>query len=329
MKPKLKKTHSIGMPILSVSNRLRAFAYRSFMIGPYFICLCLLWSFSEFRDFIFVNVICQVVIFAFAANLPALLTKRMSFVDIAWPWGLFTLGVVGLTTFENESTLFRILCGCYIFTGGRMGIGALMLYREGHLDSELPRYQFQRKRWEKIGAKNETLSLQYEISVQGFANMSFLSIPLLLLGHNTNLHWSIFEVLGFSLWTVSFALEHLADWQKLKFNLKNKKERKPRQNCEVGLWKYSRHPNYFFEWMIWNSYILISIPSLLFFAQNYSTIETLLLGTALGALTFIFYYVLVFYTGAIPAEYYSLKKRPEYADYQRRVSRFFPGVSSS
>ena len=34
----------------------------------------------------------QLIVFIFAANIPALITGRMSYVDLAWPWGLFTIG---------------------------------------------------------------------------------------------------------------------------------------------------------------------------------------------------------------------------------------------
>lgn len=41
------------------------------------------------------------------------------------------------------------------------------------------------------------------------------------------------------------------------------KEKKVNHVCNVGLWSYCRHPNYFFEWMVWNGLILATIPSLL------------------------------------------------------------------
>ena len=41
-----------------------------------------------------------------------------------------------------------------------MGVGALILWKKGHLDKELPRYQFQRKRWKKAGYSNDAFSIQ-------------------------------------------------------------------------------------------------------------------------------------------------------------------------
>ena len=41
------------------------------------------------------------------------------------------------------------------------------------------------------------------------------------------------------------------------------KQKNKKALCNVGLWKYSRHPNYFGEWMVWNSIILITVPNVL------------------------------------------------------------------
>ena len=96
---------------------------------------------------------------------------------------------------------------------------------------------------------------------------------------------------------------------------------------QVGLWRYSRHPNYFGEWMVWNSLVLTSLPSL---AALWATQEENLavkLGVTLGLslVSPMMYNCLTSYTGAEPAEYYSLQKRPQYANYQKTVNMFFPG----
>ena len=96
------------------------------------------------------------------------------------------------------------------------------------------------------------------------------------------------------------------------------------QVCNVGLWKYSRHPNYFSEWMVWNGLIIAAIPSWL--ALQGSELW-LLLGLSLLYASKAMYTTLVYITGAVPSEYYSLKKRPGYQLYQQQTNRFFPGPS--
>ena len=120
-------------------------------------------------------------------------------------------------------------------------------------------------------------------------------------------------------------MAHNAEIQKLKFLKKAYLENKKKQVCNIGLWKYSRHPNYFSEWMVWNSLILSSLPS--FFYLHIAERDVIWLGILISMfyLSIIMYNTLVYYTGAIPSEYYSLKKRPDYKEYKKKTNMFFIG----
>ena len=85
-----------------------------------------------------------------------------------------------------------------------------------------------------------------------------------MISNNSNEHFSIFEIIGFVLWIAFFLMEHVADLQKQAFLINAKKNKLKNQVCNVGLWKYTRHPNYFSEWMIWNSLIFASFSSIIF-----------------------------------------------------------------
>ena len=213
----------------------------------------------------------------------------------------------------------------YLFAGLRMGIGSLILLKKGHLNTELSRYQYQRKRWKKAGFTNIDISLQYEIMLQCFANITFLSIPAILQAFNPQEFLSVVEILGYSFWLLFFVMEHTADIQKLKFLKKAFLENRKKQVCNIGLWKYSRHPNYFSEWMVWNSLILSSLPS--FSYLHITERDVIWLGTLISIfyLSIIMYNTLVYYTGAIPSEYYSLKKRSDYKEYKKKTNMFFIG----
>jgi len=97
------------------------------------------------------------------------------------------------------------------------------------------------------------------------------------------------------------------------------------QVCNVGLWRYSRHPNYFAEWMVWNGLIIASIPSWILIYNQESLIIWVLLGLSLLWTSRLMYMTLVYHTGAVPSEYYSAQKRPEYRSYQEKTNIFFPG----
>jgi steroid 5-alpha reductase family enzyme len=81
--------------------------------------------------------------------------------------------------------------------------------------------------------------------------------------------------------------------------------------CERGLWAYSRHPNYFFEWFHWLSYIFLAVGSPLFIISPLSAILVL--------------FLILKVTGIPPTEERAIQSRGDaYRDYQRRVSAFVP-----
>jgi len=272
-----------------------------------------------------VNGVAQLVLFAFVVCLPTWRTGRMSYVDIGWPWGLTVIGILTWIYGEGDSLRVAIVSIAYIFAGSRMGLGAIKLLISGHLDKELPRYEFQKKRWIKAGKTNTALAMQIEAIVQGVANAAFLAFPAFIIASNPSEEISIFEIIGIVIWLTSFIMESVADAQKLKFLRAMKKSGARNTVCNIGLWQYSRHPNYFAEWMVWNALVIASIPSWLQLYPNMSVIIFVLLGVGLLMTSRIMYVTLVTYTGAVPAEYYSVQKRPAYKDYQQTTNMFFPG----
>ena len=272
-----------------------------------------------------VNGVAQLVLFAFVVCLPTWRTGRMSYVDIGWPWGLTVIGILTWIYGEGDALRVAIVSIAYIFAGSRMGLGAIKLLVSGHLDKELPRYEFQKKRWIKAGKTNTALAMQIEAIAQGVANAAFLAFPAFIIANNPSEEISIFEIIGIVIWLASFIMESVADAQKFKFLRTMKKSGERNTVCNIGLWKYSRHPNYFAEWMVWNALVIASIPSWLQLYPNMSVIIFVLLGVGLLMISRIMYVTLVTYTGAVPAEYYSVQKRPAYKEYQQTTNMFFPG----
>ena len=81
--------------------------------------------------------------------------------------------------------------------------------------------------------------------------------------------------------------------------------------CDQGLWAWSRHPNYFFEWLHWFSYVLLC------WQHPWGWL------TVIAPLVML--YFILFVTGIPPTEKQALKSRPKsYRDYQRTTSPFFP-----
>lgn len=290
---------------------------------PYLFGLVILISQSNFDKILYLNLIFQLILFLIVVCIPIYRTGRMSYVDIAWPWGLVVLGIVNYI--YNEGSLLMVLISTSIVSiiGLRMGIGALSLLKRGYLKNELPRYQYQRIVWEKEEKYNTHLALQIDAVTQGLANATFLAIPIFVAGSSDSEALNIIEYVGLTVVIISIFLETLADSQKLNFLKQMKIAGLKNQVCNIGLWKYSRHPNYFFEWMVWNGVILFSFPSLINFS-SLSPGNKVMIGACMLFASKLMYDTLVNKTGAIPSEYYSLKKRPSYKEYIETTSQFFP-----
>jgi|TARA_B100000497_G_scaffold20676_1_gene24431 steroid 5-alpha reductase family enzyme len=280
---------------------------------------------SSFSNLGLVNGLGQLLLFTLVVCIPIWRTERMSYVDIGWPWGLVLLGLVSYWLSDGYWLRSLVVSAIVILIGLRMGLGALKMWHMGLLKKEFPRYQYQRRRWEKSGKTNVQLALQVDAISQGLANASFLALPVFIIASNTSSKLSGFELAGLIIWALAFVMETLADIQKLTFLQEMKKQGKQRQVCNVGLWRFCRHPNYFAEWMVWNGLIIAAIPSWWALQSAESTLVWGLIGAGLLFTSRMMYSTLVYLTGAVPSEYYSAQKRPDYITYQQRTNRFFPG----
>ena len=115
---------------------------------------------------------------------------------------------------------------------------------------------------------------------------------------------------GAAILVIAIGGESLADWQLAQFKRAN---RTKGAICDVGLWAWSRHPNYFFEWFGWLAYPVIALN-----LDNPITLLTL----AAPAMMFV---VLRFITGVPPLEATMLQSRGDaFRAYQHRTSAFIP-----
>lgn len=296
---------------------------------PFLLGWALLLYSSTFSNLGLINGLGQLVLFSLVVCLPIWRTERMSYVDIGWPWGLVLLGLISYWLSDGYWLRSLLVSAVVILIGLRMGMGALKMWRMGLLKKEFPRYQYQRILWQKEGKTNTQLALQVDAISQGLANASFLAFPVFIIASNRSEQFQLLELVGLAIWILAFAMESIADLQKVRFLKAMKKLGKQRQVCNIGLWKYCRHPNYFAEWMVWNGLVIAAIPSWLALRGAESEALWLLLGLGLLLASKFMYSTLVYITGAVPSEYYSVQKRPGYRDYQQQTNRFFPGPRKS
>jgi steroid 5-alpha reductase family enzyme len=297
---------------------------------PFIACWILLLNSNNFQSVALINGIGQLVLFLFLVCIPIWRTGRMSYVDIGWPLGVALIGIITMILSKNLSPKIILMSSAYMIIGFRMGIGVLNMWRLGLLRKEFSRYQYQKIIWKKSKKNNTQLAQQVDAISQGFANATFLSLPALMIWADSNVlnyvnNIIFLEFVGLFVFVLAIIFESIADIQKINFNKKMKKSGRKNMVCDIGLWKYTRHPNYFAEWMVWNGLIIASIPSYIGLYRQESFIFFAFLGLSLIYTSRIMYLTLVYLTGAIPSEYYSVQKRPDYKAYQESTNMFFPG----
>ena len=113
----------------------------------YLVPLYVLLTSNKYRDMTIVNGILQLLLFIFIAHIPGYKTGRLSYVDVAWPLGVLTIGLVTLAMGTGWFPRKVAVSAVYIFIGGRMGLGALTLWSKGFLNREFPRYDYRKLVW--------------------------------------------------------------------------------------------------------------------------------------------------------------------------------------
>ncbi|MFQ5991414.1 MAG: DUF1295 domain-containing protein [Nitrospiraceae bacterium] len=169
--------------------------------------------------------------------------------------------------------------------------------------TEDARYQTLRREW---GSRAPLYSFFYFQS-QAVA-IAVFSIPLLVLMYNPHKTVSLWELAGVVVWLGAVIGETMADRQLARFRANPNNGGK---TCRLGLWRYSRHPNYFFEGLYWSAYVLMGV------GVPYGWL------TLIGPLLMV--WALLRVTGVPRAEAQALASRgADYREYQRTTSVFLP-----
>ena len=125
----------------------QSFAGRAFWTIVSIVPLVALLMSEKYKQFTIVNSTIQLVLFGTVSMIPGYKTGRLSYVDIAWPWGLAVIGALTLAL-GNGATWRKVAVGVvYLLIGGRMGLGAITLWSKGFLNREFPRYDYRKLVW--------------------------------------------------------------------------------------------------------------------------------------------------------------------------------------
>lgn len=178
--------------------------------------------------------------------------RNYGVVDIFWAFNFMIIAALVWVLANGNEARGAIVCILAALWSLRLGI--YLLIRVGsHLDVEEGRYKQLREEWKA------QLHLKFFVffHMQAFSNV-VLAIPFFIIALNKDPKISAIEYTGAALWLLSIMGEGLSDWQLQQFK---KHPANKGKVCQYGLWNYSRHPNYFFQLMIWISVSIFAMSS--------------------------------------------------------------------
>ncbi|MFL5763942.1 MAG: DUF1295 domain-containing protein [Bacteroidia bacterium] len=228
--------------------------------------------------------------------------QNAGIVDIFWAFNFLIIAAVIYCMASGNDRRIIMLCSLAGLWSLRLGI--YLLIRVGsHLSEEEGRYKQLRAEW----APNANFKFFVFFQMQALSNV-FLAIPYFIIALNPAPEISIVEYIGAGMWLLSIIGEGLSDWQLKQFKKDPSNKGKV---CQKGFWNYSRHPNYFFQLMIWISVFIFALPS------PYGWIS-IVCPLVIGLLIFKV-------TGIPMTEEQSVRSKGElYKEYQRTTSAFVP-----
>lgn len=225
------------------------------------------------------------------------LLKNPSVVDASWSIGLLMSGLIYLGSMPI--TQRSAVVGALITLWALRLAGYLWYTRilQGHIDK---RYTELSNNW-KI---NQSLGFFLNFQLQGLL-IFIISFIFYLISNSNNSSLTLMDGMALVIVLVGVAGESVADLQLYRF-----KNQQKGGVCNIGLWNYSRHPNYFFDWLTWLGFTLFGIQS----NRGYLGIVSILL----------LYVIFTRVTGPLTERSSVQSRGQKYIDYQNQTSMFFP-----
>ncbi len=237
----------------------------------------------------------------FALWLVHLGTGNAAIVDTGWAGGLALIAVLYAVEADGAPLRKWLIASMAAIWGLRLAFYLLFTRVLGH--AEEGRYVQLRKNWKTHLRFKFLLFFEF----QAFLCVA-LSLPFAIPAQNPAPALHPLEYCGGALWLAAMFGEALADAQLHSF------KRDPANQgrvCNSGLWRYSRHPNYFFEWLIWVGFCVFALASPG--------------GVAAILSPALILYFLLRVTGIPATEEQNLRSKGDaYREYQRTTSKFVP-----
>lgn len=244
-------------------------------------------------------IIAAVLVYISIVFVVSQIRKRTDIVDVAWG-GAFIVAAVTSLVLGGAGALQLVVTSLVIIWGVRLGYYILrrLLASQG----EDARYRDLKAKWKSSATVNIFVRI---FLIQGVLAL-VISASVIFINLADPREVGVLAIIGSAVWLVGFLFEAIGDAQ-LKAHLANSKNKGTLMTS--GLWKYTRHPNYFGEATQWWGIFIIalSVPF------GWATIISPLLIT----------YLLLFVSG-VPLTEKRFEGRPGWDEYKRKTSKFFP-----
>lgn len=224
--------------------------------------------------------------------------QNIGVVDVLWAKGVGASALL-LALLGDGATVPRIALGVL---GGLWGSRlALHLWHRVRSEPEDGRYRYLREHWQGHQGKIFGFFMAQALLVLLFA------LPFVAVAANPSSRMTWWAVAAALVWLLSVGGEALADRQLARFRADPANKGR---TCREGLWRYSRHPNYFFEWLTWCGIALVAAPA----AGAWAAVQPAAM------------FVLVRFVSGVPyTEMQALKSRgDDYRRYQQETNAFVP-----
>lgn len=225
-----------------------------------------------------------------------------SLVDAVWAFGIGLTGGFWLIVSGTGSVKHWVAGVLVVMWSLRLGWHLERRIRRAHPEEDA-RYTRLREVW-----TGRVASAFFWFFQAQAISVVLLALPFLLIAVDPDDGWSVWESVGLAVTLIGISGEGLADRQMSRF-----KAKKPDSKavCQEGLWRYSRHPNYFFEAIIWIGFYVYACGSERGWATGYAPAMII--------------FLLLRVTGIPPTEAAAvLRKGDAYRRYQETTSPFIP-----
>jgi steroid 5-alpha reductase family enzyme len=224
------------------------------------------------------------------------LIRNHSIIDVFWPLGL---AASGLIYFYPHLLTARGMIISSLITLWGLRLASYIYFSRIHKGIVDKRYVALSNGWKTSKSLGYFLHFQF----QGLL-IFLMSFVFLFAVKNSSSHLNGIDMLGVLICLVGILGETVADFQ-----LQHFKKHSKGKVCNIGLWAYSRHPNYFFDWLTWCGFSLFALSS------TYGWI-----GLSSPALLYI---IMNYITGPMTEKGSLASRGQDYLTYQRSTSMFF------